>query len=107
MEELKYTIIDECPEDLTRDDVINKWKRFLEDCHVDYKVQYIVANDELKMMSTNLLYNESQKDCPEVDFIMPQIDTKVRIKRISDKALSDIELYNLDSIKGNYYDIGI
>lgn len=107
MEELKYTIIDECPEDLTQDDVINKWKRFLEDCHVDYKVQYIVANDGLKMMSTQS-YNESLKDCPEVDFIMPQIDTKVRIKRISDKALSDIELYDYGSDEDSeFYTTGL
>ena len=97
MEELKYIITDECPEDLAQDDVINKWKRFLEECHVDYKIQYIVANDGLKMMSTQS-NNESLKNRPEVDFIMPQIDTKVRIKRISDKALSDIELYDYGSL---------
>ena len=73
MEELKYIIIDECPEDLAQDDRIKKWEGFLRACHVDY--------------------NESLKDCPEVDFIMPQIDTKVRVKRISDKALGNIELY--------------
>lgn len=92
MEELKYIIIDKCPEGLAQDDIIKNWKRFLEDCHVDYKVQYIVANDGLKKMSTQS-NNESLKDCPEVDFIMPQIDTKVRVKRISDKALGNIELY--------------
>lgn len=93
MEELKYTIVDECPEDLVQDGVIKKWERFLEDCHVDYKIRYIVANDGLKKMSTNQQYNESLKDCPEVDFAMPQIDMKVRVKRISDKALGEIELY--------------
>ena len=93
MEELKYIIIDECPEDLAQDDRIKKWEGFLRACHVDYKIQYIVANDGLKIMSTDKQYNESLKDCPEVDFIMPQIDTKVRVKRISDKALGNIELY--------------
>ncbi len=98
MEELKYIIIDKCPEDLAQDAVINEWKQFLEDCHVDFKIQYIVADDELKSYSTAERWKQSVKDCPEVDFIMPQIDTKVRIKRISDKALSDIELYDYGSL---------
>lgn len=93
MSELKYIITDECPEVLAQDDVIKKWEDFLRDCHVDYKIQYIVANDGLKMMSTNQQNDESLKNCPEVDFIMPQIDTKVRFKRISDEDLCKIELY--------------
>lgn len=88
----KYIITDECPVDLNQDEVVEKWKRFFDDCHVDYTIKYIVANDSLKRMTTVNPDNQSLKDCPEIDFILPQIEAMVRLKRISDKELKEVEL---------------
>lgn len=92
MEELKYIISDDCPADLIQNEVVKKWKRFLADCHVEYKVKYIVANDNLKDMLAEPYHKQSEKDCPEIDIICPQIDTAVRTQRISDKELKQVRL---------------
>lgn len=89
-EELRYIISDECPADLSQNEEVEKWKRFLEDCHVDYKVKYIVANNELKDMYAE--HKRSEKDCPEIDIVCPQIDTTVKIKRIKDEELKQVRL---------------
>lgn len=89
----KYEISDKCPQDLANDPVIEDWKIFLDDCHVDYKINYIVANDELKSRKTCQLSMQSVFECPEIDFLMPQIEMAMRIKRISDDELRKVELY--------------
>lgn len=90
--ELKYIITDECPADLSQNEEVEKWKRFLEDCHVDYRVKYIVANDELKDRIAEPYHKQSVKDCPEIDIVCPQIDTTVKIKRIKDEELKQVRL---------------
>lgn len=92
MEELKYLITDQCPADLIQNWEIEKWRRFLEACHLDYTIQYIIANDDLREWTTVRPDNQSLKDCPEIDFILPQIDAKVRFKRISDETLNKVDL---------------
>lgn len=92
MKELKYIISGECPGDLQQDATIEEWKRFLDDCHVDYSIQYIVANDLLKERIADPFHKQSVKDCPEIDLVCPQIDTTIRIKRITDEELKKIVL---------------
>ncbi len=92
MDEYKYNYTEECPSDLVQNEVIEKWKRFLKDCHVDFKLKYIVANDNLKDCFTAQINKQSIKDCPEIDILMPQIETALRIKRISDDELREIEV---------------
>lgn len=87
----KYEISDICPQNLANNPVIENWKNFLDDCHVDYKINYIVANDELKGRKTYQSNMQSVFECPEIDFIMPQIDTAVRIKRICDDQLKKVK----------------
>lgn len=96
--DFKYIITDECPADLNPDEVVERWKRFLDDCHVDYTIKYIVANDKLKNMYAKTTPKHSPKemqalkDCPEIDIVCPQIDATIRIKRISEEGLKNIVL---------------
>lgn len=92
MNELKYIIKDECPSDLDQIDDLRNWELFLKDCHVDYKLQYIVANEELQTFLTKEMSDLSLKDCPEIDIVCPEIDTMIRIQRISDEKLKKIIL---------------
>lgn len=92
MNELKYIIKDECPSDLAQIDDIRNWELFLKDCHVGYKLQYIVANEELQTFLTKKIDDLSFKNCPEIDIVCPEIDTTIRIQRISDEKLKKILL---------------
>lgn len=105
MNELKYIITDECPSDLPQIEEIRDWELFLKDCHVDYKFQYIVANDELKKFLTKKSSDLSLKDCPEIDIVCPQIDTTIRIQRIENEKLKKIVLFDDEgngSMTSNY-----
>lgn len=92
MKDLKYILTNECPSDLDEIDEIKNWELFLKDCHVDYKFQYIVATDKLKNFLTEDLSDLSLKDCPEIDIVCPEIETTIRIQRISDENLKKIVL---------------
>ncbi len=92
MKKTKYIIKDECPSDLAQNDDIKNWELFLKDCNVDCKCQYIVANDHLKEFSTEQAGDLSLKDCPEIDIVCRDIDTTIRIQRISGRDLKKIIL---------------